>query len=221
MTERLVRALAALAAAMSLVAACGGSEGDGTTRADQGEVASSDDGGTAPWLPPPDPLRRARAAGLEPQRRELLDYHVHAHLDVFVDGRRVPVPAGIGINVSDPGVQSGETEHGKAYGGISLCDEPCISPLHTHDPTGILHTESLQASPNVLGQFFTEWGVRLDGSCVGAYCEPETPIVVYVDGEQYDEDPAEIELTDGRQIAVVIGTPPAQIPASYDFTGKT
>lgn len=36
---------------------------------------------------------------------------------------------------------------------------PCISPLHTHDTTGSLHTESATAVPNRLGQFFTEWGV--------------------------------------------------------------
>jgi hypothetical protein len=218
MTRRLGWALATIVAVAALAAACGGgSSEDAGATAGEGTQA---DGGTAPWAPPPDPLRRAQQAGLEPQRRELLDYHVHAHLDVFVDGQAVPVPAGIGINVSDPGVASGETELGKAYGAIALCDQPCISPLHTHDPTGILHTESLRRSPNLLGQFFTEWGVRLDEECVGAYCEVETPIEVYVDGQAYDGDPAEIQLVDRRQIAIVIGTPPTEIPATYDFTGK-
>src|SRR4051794_32473983 len=55
-----------------------------------------------PWPAPPDPLRRARAAGLTPERREQLAYHVHAHLDVFVNGRVVRVPAGIGIEIGDP-----------------------------------------------------------------------------------------------------------------------
>ena len=32
---------------------------------------------------------------------------MHAHLDVFVNGKPVTVPAGIGINIHDPGVQSG------------------------------------------------------------------------------------------------------------------
>ena len=46
-------------------------------------------------------------AGLEPAQREHLDYHVHAHLDIFLDGRPVVIPAGIGINVDDPLMPSG------------------------------------------------------------------------------------------------------------------
>ena len=171
------------------------------------------------WPAPSDPLERTRLAGLEPTRRELLDYHVHAHLDIFVDGQEVVIPAAIGINIDDPGVRRFDTPDGVGYGGIELCEEPCISPLHTHDATGVLHTESAITQPNTLGQFFVEWGVRLDASCVGEYCAPETPIAVYVDGEEYARNPADIELTDRKQIAIVIGTPPSEIPASFDFTG--
>ncbi len=129
------------------------------------------------------------------------------------------VPAGIGINVDDPGVRRFDDPGGTGYGGIELCDEPCISPLHTHDTTGILHTESPSAEPNTLGQFFVEWGVGLDASCVGEFCRPETPIAVYVDGEPYAGNPADIVLTDRKQIAIVIGTPPTEIPATADFSG--
>jgi hypothetical protein len=45
-----------------------------------------------------------------------------------------------------------------AYGGMKKCRTPCISPPHTHDTTGILHTESANPKPNTLGQFFTESG---------------------------------------------------------------
>lgn len=98
--------------------------------------------------------------------------------------------------------------------------KPCISPLHTHDVTGIVHTESLDSSPNRLGQFFAEWGVRLDESCVGEFCAPDVPIEVYVDGERYEGNPADIQLTDQKEIAIVIGSRPAEVPAIYDFTGK-
>ena len=63
-----------------------------------------------------------------------------------------------------------------------------------------------------------EWGVRLDASCVGEFCRPETPIAVYVDGEPSAGNPADIVLTDLKQIAIVIGTPPAEIPATADFS---
>ena len=95
------------------------------------------------WPAPPDPLVRARAAGLVPETAERLTYHVHAHLDVFVNGQRVTVPAGLGINIHDPGVHTFETLGAPAYGGINPpCDQPCISPLHTHDISGVIHTES-------------------------------------------------------------------------------
>jgi hypothetical protein len=175
--------------------------------------------GAAPWPAPADPLGLTVAAGLLPERKETLTHHVHAHLDVFLNGRRVVVPAGIGINIKDPGVKVfRDTPDGsKAYGGIELCAKPCISPLHTHDNTGILHTESASAVPNRLGQFFTEWGVRLGRACVGGYCRP-TSIGFFVNGNRHRGDPRAILLTDHKEIAIVIGTPPKKIPKTADFS---
>jgi hypothetical protein len=173
----------------------------------------------APWPAPSDPLRRAVAAGLKPGRHESLVHHVHAHLDVFVNGRPVTVPAGIGIDIHDSAVHVFDLPDGtKAYGGIAQCPRACISPLHTHDDTGILHTESTSPAPNLLGQFFTEWGVRLDRSCVGGYCRPAAAIAVFVDGRRYRGDPRAIRLTNHEEIAIVIGTPPAKIPSTADFS---
>jgi hypothetical protein len=175
--------------------------------------------GAAPWPAPADALRLTLAAGLRPERRETLTYHVHAHLDVFVNGRRVVVPAGIGINIKDPDVKvfTDTPDGSKAYGGIELCATVCISPLHTHDNSGILHTESATAVPNRLGQFFTEWGVRLGRACVGGYCRPSS-IEFFVDGNRYGGDPRAILLTDHKEIAIVIGTPPKKIPKTANFS---
>src|SRR5439155_16942008 len=154
--------------------------------------------GAAPWPAPPDPLRLARKAGLTPEPEELLQYPVHAHLHAFVNGKAEPVPPGIGINIHDPAVHHAQLPGGtEAYGGITVpCARPCISPLHTHDDTGILHTESARSRPNTLGEFFTEWDVRHDATCVGGYCRPATSVLVYVDGNRYTGDPAAITLTD-------------------------
>ena len=96
-----------------------------------------------------------------------------------------------------------------------MCDQPCISPLHTHDLSGLLHTETKTRSPNRLGQFFTEWAVRLTPNCIGGYCKPAVPIKIYVDGKLETGDPAQIELSDLREIAIVIGTSPATIPKEF------
>jgi hypothetical protein len=179
----------------------------------------ADAGATVPWRAPDDPLARTVRAGLKPERKEHLTYHVHAHLDVFVDGRPISVPAGIGINIDDSAVRRFDEPDGSfSYGGIDpACHKACISPLHTHDASGVLHTESKTPKPNTLGQFFTEWGVPLSNSCVGKYCDPK-PVAVYVNGKRHAGDPRAIELTDRKEIAIVIGTPPAKIPKTADLS---
>jgi hypothetical protein len=173
--------------------------------------------GAVPWPAPPDPLERTVQAGLTPTTREFLQVHRHAHLDVFVNGEPVTVPAGVGIDITDPAVKTTPSEAGDTYGGIDRCDDPCISPLHTHDLSGVLHTESTQTRLNTLGEFFTEWGVELDGRCVGGYCAPEAGIQVFVNGDRFEGDPASIQLADQTEIAIVIGSLPEPIPTSFDF----
>jgi hypothetical protein len=154
-------------------------------------------------------------AGLEPESKETLTFHVHAHLDVLIEGRPVLVPAGIGINVMDPAVNRSTWNGEPTYGGIAGCSQPCISPLHTHAASGVIHTESATQTPNELGQFFTEWGVSLSDACVGQYCEPTTAIAVYVNGKRYSGSVADITLTDRKEIALIIGSAPKQIPSSF------
>jgi hypothetical protein len=159
-------------------------------------------------------MARSRAAGLVPETAERLAYHVHAHLDVFVNGQPVTVPAGLGINIHDPGVHSSPQDGATAYGGIDVpCKQACISPLHTHDVSGVLHTESSTKKDNTLGQLFVEWGVKLDTNCVRTFCRPTTKIAVYIDGKPFTGDPRTIALANRREIAIVIGTPPANIPS--------
>jgi hypothetical protein len=172
----------------------------------------------APWPAPSDPLGLARSAGLVPDVREYFTFHVHAHLDVFVNGSPVLVPAGIGINIDDPAVHHASTPYGPGYGGITMCAQPCISPLHTHQGDGVIHTEAREKQPFRLGQFFTEWDVRLDSSCVGGYCRPAGAIAVFVDGKRYTGNPADIVLADHEEIAIVIGSPPSTVPARFPAT---
>jgi hypothetical protein len=166
------------------------------------------------WPAPKDPMALARKAGLVPERFEHLTYHLHSHLDVFVGGKHVKVPAGIGIDTHNPGVHSGPLPDGSiAYGGIDPpCKTACISPLHTHADLGLIHTESATPRPNTLGQFFVEWNVRLNRTCVGAYCKG---VRVYVNGTRFRRDPRTIRLANHTEIAIVVGTPPKAIPAKF------
>jgi hypothetical protein len=176
--------------------------------------------GAAPWPLPSDPMALARGAGMTPRDREFFTFHVHAHLDVFVNGRPVQVPGGIGIDIADPMVHRGVIEGAPAYGAPAPgrgCPRPCISPLHTHDVTGVIHIEAPTKIELTLGQLLREWGVRLDGSCVGGYCRPASSVVVFVDGKRQAGNPGRVQLLDHDEIAIVIGTPPARIPDTYAF----
>lgn len=172
--------------------------------------------GGPPWPRPENTVVLAARAGAPPARKEFLTFHIHAHLDVFVNGRGVTIPAGLGIEIDDPGVNRFE-EPGKPtqYGGIELCNEPCISALHTHDELGVIHIEARERADYRLGQFFEVWNVRLTSSCIDGYCRPRAPIAVFVNGERLRGDPADLVFEDGQEIAVVIGSPPKEIPEKF------
>jgi hypothetical protein len=120
--------------------------------------------------------------------------HYHAHLDIFVNGKKVLVPALIGINV------------GANY----------LTELHTHDTRGLIHIEAQNHRNFVLGQFVAEWGVFLNARCIGSYCNG---LKWYVDGKRQVGNPQTLQLKSHQEIAIVVGKPPAQIPSSYKFLG--
>ena len=157
----------------------------------------------APWSAPVSNVTALiRRAGLEALPSERLEYHIHAHLDVFVDGDEMDVPANIGIDLSGGQLQA-------------------IAPLHTHDTTGLIHVENAEPASFYLSQLFNEWDVRLDTTCVGGYCRPAKDWAIYVDGVKDTRDPAKIEFGAHREIAVVVGKAPASIPKKYDFPPGT
>jgi hypothetical protein len=156
--------------------------------------------GSLPWPPEIAHLReRLQAEGLQVLAHEGTVLHIHQHLDLFVNGRRVPVPADIGIDAS---------------AGF-------LSPIHTHDTSGVIHVESPVVTKFTLGEFFDVWGVRFTRSCIGGYCTSgDRTLRVYVNGHLATGDPRRIELTAHEEIAVVYGTSaeaPDPIPASYTF----
>ena len=155
----------------------------------------------APWPAEIDYLKaRLAAINLPALSEEGTALHIHQHLEIFVHGKAVPVPSGIGIHEKPP---------------------QFISPLHVHDDTGIVHIESPTVEKFTLGQLFDVWGVRLDSACIGAYCADGTnELAVYVNGEKYTGDPRELELTAHAEIVIAYGTPselPTPIPATYTF----
>jgi hypothetical protein len=157
--------------------------------------------GPAPWNAGSGSFLRARLDRLDlpTLTQEQLDYHIHAHLDIYVRGVHVPVPALVGINVVDR----------------------FLTVLHTHDATGVVHIESASSKPYALGKFFGVWGVRLTPSCIGRYCTgAKAKLRVYVGGKPYTGNPAAIVLREHEEIVLAYGTVaqlPHPLPATYAF----
>src|SRR5438270_9714932 len=136
-----------------VVAGCGGDKKPSVTV--PASPAATPATGAVPWPAPANPMALTRKAGLTPETHEFVFLHVHSHLDLFVKGRKIRVPAGIGIDTHAPAVKRYRLPDGTlGYGGISPpCAKPCISPLHTHFDDGVLHTEARKNQFNRLGQF--------------------------------------------------------------------
>jgi hypothetical protein len=156
--------------------------------------------GAEPWSAnTADLAARLRAIGLPPlSPAEGTAVHIHQHLDIYVYGERVAVPALIGI---DP-----------ATG---------YAPLHVHDTSGVVHVESPTVRDYTLGQFFAVWGVRFTPTCIGGYCAGGgRHLQVFVNGQLHRGDPAAITLAPHQEIVVAFGTGaqlPSPIPSSYRF----
>jgi hypothetical protein len=118
--------------------------------------------------------------------------HFHAHIDIFVNGKKVKVPANVGINP------------GAGY----------LTELHTHDDRGVIHIEAQKSRDFTVGQLFAEWAVFLDSNSIGGY----SGMTWYLDGKQQTGNPANLVFKPHQEIAFVVGTPPAKIPSSYKFT---
>jgi hypothetical protein len=125
-------------------------------------------------------------------------FHVHSHLDIFINGRYSQVPSQIGI----PG--------------------NCFYWLHTHDESGKIHIEAPMYRDFTLGQLFDIWNKKFDNNQIFNYvADANNPLKVYINGTKIPDDTnyRDIKLNDGshahNEIAIVYGTPPSAIPKSY------
>jgi hypothetical protein len=120
-------------------------------------------------------------------------YHIHALLSIYQDGVRLALPGSIGRN--------------------SACDYE----LHTHEGSGTIHVEADVAATFTLGQFFALWGQNLSATAVAGL--PGTPTYYVVENEKIARvttNPADITLTAHKEVVVITGVPPREVP-KYDW----
>ena len=126
--------------------------------------------------------------GIECDTTEHLAFHIHAHLDVFVDGKPTIVTAGIGIK-----------------------DNTCLYWLHTPSTDGVIHIESPHERGFTLGQFFDVW------KSTGNTSPPSGDPIVYKNGQVVSTPLADTNLNAHDEIVLVYGNPPPNIPSFYQF----
>lgn len=130
-----------------------------------------------------------------------IDYHVHAHLSILLNGEALSIPGHVGIVELTPTTE-------------------CHYPVHTHDRTGMIHLHGTEPTDFTLGQFFAIWGQPLERNNVAGHVG--LPAVVYVvdDGvaSEYTGDLTALQLISRRHITIQLGTPITAIP-QFTWTG--
>jgi hypothetical protein len=143
---------------------------------------------------------RERLAILELPTTQGLALHLEPLLRIFVLGREIEVPNGIGI------VSRGR-----------------LAPIHTHDSSGIIHIESPIHRTYTLGDIFAVWGVRLTRNCIGGYCsDGQNRLRIFISGQEFFASPETYRLQDFEVITVAFGGPddlPVPVPTAYTFPG--
>jgi hypothetical protein len=159
--------------------------------------------GAPPW---PAPLPGQVPAGVQAAGLSLLAtpddvVRFAVHLDVIVDGRRVTVPAGIGVDARSR----------------------LVAALYTSDTSGIIHVGSdSDASVFTLGQFFDEWQVTLTPQHLGGLRSSRyDSVAVYLNGSRVPGQPGSVMLSPHQEIAVTYWPGPVAIPAGYAFPAGT
>ncbi len=195
------------------LAACGSSQSSGTTSSATAHTAAmgaagptQPGGGTVgpegvpiergPSLAPASTTSTSRQVdGIRCAPVEQLKYHIHAHLQVYVDGQPRQLPGAIGIlGPVNQGSQSG------AFYGASQC----YYWLHTHTADGIIHIESPSPTYYTLGAFFDEWGQPL-GS--GVVATAHGPVTAFVNGRRWTKSIRDIPLRPHAVVQLDVGHP--------------
>ena len=158
-------------------------------------------------------LTGAKVDGLtcQTEAKEVVKFHIHIHVAIFVDGQKRGLPAGIGIT-DPPMIVNYPT--GKFY-DVGLHD--CLYWMHTHVADGIIHVESPVTKTFTLGEFFDVWNQPLSSSRVASAVGTA---VVFENGRRLTGDPRLTPLLAQSEIQIDVGTPviPFQ-PFKYKVTG--
>lgn len=144
--------------------------------------------------------------------KEVVKYHIHTHVVVYVNGHMERLPGGIGI--TKPALVE-KYATGDFY-DVGIYD--CLYWLHTHVADGIIHVESPTRQSFTLGQFFDIWRQPLGPSQVGP---AKGSVVVFENGKRIQGNPRTTPLLKQGNIQIDVGTPVVPYDAfSFHVSGS-
>lgn len=133
--------------------------------------------------------------GVECAPVEQLVYHIHSHLQVYVNGRPRALPGAIGL----VGPVEEQSPYGAFYGARG-----CYYWLHTHASDGVIHLESPSARVYTLGNFFDEWRQPLSRTEVAGQ---KGKVAAFVNGHPWTGNLRAIPLLPHAAIQLDVGSP--------------
>jgi hypothetical protein len=128
---------------------------------------------------------------------EHADIHIHAHITMYINGQRVPVPGTIGI----------------------APDSSCLYWLHTHSNDGVIHIEAPAGQSFILGNFLDIWGKRYLKLGYPNRLDQTKGWQVYVDGKPFAGDFHTIPLHSHALITLAYHSPAVPPDTNYHWNG--
>ena len=128
---------------------------------------------------------------------EHADFHIHAHVTMYINGQRVPVPGNIGI----------------------APDGSCLYWLHTHSNDGVIHIEAPAGHSFTLGNFLAIWGTRFLQLGYPSQLDQTDGWQVYVDGKPFAGDFHTIPLQSHALITLAYHSPGVPPDTNYNWNG--
>lgn len=130
--------------------------------------------------------------------------HIHAYVEIFVNGQQVQAPPNTGI----------------------VLNQNCLYPLHVHDgEPNIIHIESPVQATYTLGAFFDIWGQPLSTTkFMGNTVDASHPLVIKLyDGNgkltTYTGNPLSVPITAHETIVILYNSPNAQPTPFTNWNG--
>ena len=122
-------------------------------------------------------------------------YHIHAHLTIYINGKQVAIPQGIGI----------------------ASDQSCFYWLHTHTSDGVVHIEFPRQGHPTLGNFLDIWGQSFNSLGFQNELASSADWTVYVDGKKVTSNFNQLVLQPHQVITIAYNSPNITPDTSFNW----